>query len=78
MTKPTSAEAASSAPSSERSLPVRRLEAFLPGDGLEGAANHWNGQTWRWAEYDATLRTQDDTDRESGEAVDGGDGSCPH
>lgn len=39
------------------SLPVRRLEAFLPGEGMGGAANHWNGQTWRWAEYDPILRT---------------------
>ena len=42
----------------EESLPVRRLESFLPGDGLGGAANHWNGQTWRWAEYDPILRTR--------------------
>jgi len=33
------------------------MEAFLPGDGMGGAANHWNGQTWRWAEYDPALRT---------------------
>ena len=42
----------------EASLPVRRLQAFLPGEGLGGAADHWNGQTWRWAEYDPTLRTR--------------------
>lgn len=24
---------------------------------MGGAANHWNGQTWRWAEYDPILRT---------------------
>jgi gluconate 2-dehydrogenase alpha chain len=42
----------------EDALPVRRLEAFLPGDGMGGAANHWNGQTWRWAEYDPQLRTR--------------------
>jgi gluconate 2-dehydrogenase alpha chain len=29
----------------EASLPVRRMEAFLPGEGMGGAANHWNGQT---------------------------------
>ncbi len=39
------------------SLPVRWMEAFLPGEGMGGAANHWNGHTWRWAEYDPTLRT---------------------
>lgn len=42
---------------SETALPIRRLEAFLPGEGMGGAANHWNGQTWRWAEYDPILRT---------------------
>jgi len=42
----------------ETALPVRRMEAFLPGEGMGGAANHWNGQTWRWAEYDPTLRTR--------------------
>ena len=42
----------------EEALPVRRMEAFLPGEGLGGAANHWNGQTWRWAEYDPALRTR--------------------
>ena len=41
----------------EEALPVRRMEAFLPGEGMGGAANHWNGQTWRWAEYDPILRT---------------------
>ena len=41
----------------EEALPVRRMAAFLPGDGMGGAANHWNGQTWRWAEYDPILRT---------------------
>ncbi|HET7772841.1 MAG TPA: GMC family oxidoreductase [Burkholderiaceae bacterium] len=38
-------------------LPARSLQAFLPGNGLGGAANHWNGQTWRWSEYDPILRT---------------------
>jgi gluconate 2-dehydrogenase alpha chain len=42
----------------EEALPIRRLEAFLPGEGKGGAANHWNGQTWRWAEYDPVLRTR--------------------
>lgn len=40
------------------SLPVRRMEAFLPGEGRGGAANHWTGITWRWAEYDPALRTR--------------------
>jgi gluconate 2-dehydrogenase alpha chain len=42
----------------EQSLPVRWMEAFLPGEGVGGAANHWNGHTWRWSEYDMTLRTR--------------------
>jgi len=43
--------------SNETALPARSLEAFIPGDGVGGAANHWNGQSWRWAEYDPILRT---------------------
>lgn len=42
---------------SDASLPVRWMEAFLPGEGMGGAASHWNGHTWRWAGYDPTLRT---------------------
>jgi gluconate 2-dehydrogenase alpha chain len=44
--------------SNERALPARQLEAFIPGDGVGGAANHWNGLSWRWAEYDPILRTR--------------------
>lgn len=32
----------------ETSLPMRRLGAFLPGEGVGGAAVHWNGYVWRW------------------------------
>lgn len=39
-------------------LPIRTLEAFLPGEGIGGAGNHWNGQCFRWAEYDPQLRTR--------------------
>src|SRR5262249_21999346 len=46
---------------SEEALPIRRLAAFLPGEGIGGAANHWNGQTWRWAEYDPIMRTRLET-----------------
>ena len=45
----------------EEALPVRWMEAFLPGEGVGGAANHWNGQTWRWAEYDPMLRSRHET-----------------
>lgn len=42
----------------EVALPVRWMEAFLPGEGLGGGASHWNGHTWRWSEYDPRLRTR--------------------
>jgi gluconate 2-dehydrogenase alpha chain len=42
----------------EQSLPIRWMEAFLPGQGVGGAANHWNGNTWRWSDYDPNLRTR--------------------
>ena len=29
-------------------LPMRRLGAFLPGEGVGGAGVHWNGVYWRW------------------------------
>jgi len=45
----------------EQSLPIRRMEAFLPGEGMGGAANHWNGDLWRWAEYDPMLKTRLET-----------------
>jgi gluconate 2-dehydrogenase alpha chain len=32
----------------DRALPMRRLGAFLPGEGVGGAAVHWNGMSWRW------------------------------
>jgi gluconate 2-dehydrogenase alpha chain len=42
----------------EESLPIRWMEAFLPGEGVGGAASHWNGCAWRWSEYDPTLRSR--------------------
>ena len=41
----------------QTALPVRWMESFLPGQGLGGAGNHWNGHLWRWAEYDPQLRS---------------------
>jgi gluconate 2-dehydrogenase alpha chain len=38
--------------------PMRRLSAFLPGSGVGGAGNHWNGQAWRWTEYNTSLRSR--------------------
>lgn len=43
---------------SDPSYPIRWMSAFLPGEGMGGAANHWNGQSWRWAEYDPAIRTR--------------------
>jgi gluconate 2-dehydrogenase alpha chain len=45
----------------EESLPVRSMEAFLPGEGVGGAASHWNGHLWRWSEYDPTLRSHSES-----------------
>jgi choline dehydrogenase-like flavoprotein len=45
----------------DEALPARRLGAFLPGEGMGGAGNHWNGYTWRWSEYDPTLCTRFET-----------------
>jgi gluconate 2-dehydrogenase alpha chain len=42
---------------SETALPARALQAFFVGDGMGGAANHWNGQSWRWSQYDPVLCT---------------------
>lgn len=42
----------------QTALPMRSPESFLPGTGLGGAANHWNGQTWRFAESDSELRSR--------------------
>ena len=47
--------------SAETALPVRWMEAFLPGEGLGGAANHWNGHTWRWSEYEPQIRSRVET-----------------
>lgn len=43
------------------SWPIRWMSAFLPGEGLGGAASHWNGHCWRWAPYDPVLRTHLET-----------------
>jgi len=43
---------------SEAARPMRRLTAFLPGTGVGGAGSHWNGQVWRWADYNMALRTR--------------------
>ena len=45
----------------ESALPARWMEAFLPGEGMGGAANHWNGHTWRWSEYDPQIKSRNVT-----------------
>src|SRR5258708_14283783 len=42
----------------DESMPVRWMEAFLPGDGRGGADNPAKGPPFRWSEYDAHLRTR--------------------
>src|SRR5882762_11122221 len=41
----------------ETALPIRRLGSFLPGTGLGGAGEHWNGVTWRLQHSDHALRS---------------------
>jgi gluconate 2-dehydrogenase alpha chain len=41
----------------EQALPMRRLGAFLPGNGLGGAGAHWNGLHWRFLPSDLALRS---------------------
>jgi gluconate 2-dehydrogenase alpha chain len=43
--------------SDETALPIRRLQGFLPGTGVGGAAVHWNGQTYRFQDSDFRMRT---------------------
>ena len=43
---------------SETALPIRRLGSFLPGTGLGGAGEHWNGVTWRLLPSDHLLRSR--------------------
>lgn len=40
-----------------QALPMRRLGSFLLGDGLGGAAIHWNGLNFRFSPYDFQLKT---------------------
>ncbi|OWT54781.1 GMC family oxidoreductase [Candidimonas nitroreducens] len=41
----------------QEALPMRRLGSFLPGQGLGGAGDHWNGHTWRWTDHDLKVRS---------------------
>src|SRR6202167_6829152 len=42
----------------DESLPIRWMEAFLPGEGVGGAASHWNGCLGRWSEHHPPLRSR--------------------
>jgi gluconate 2-dehydrogenase alpha chain len=44
----------------ETALPMRRLGAFLPGEGLGGAGVHWNGQHWRFLPTDFEIRSHNE------------------
>ena len=42
----------------ETALPMRQLGSFLPGEGVGGAAVHWNGVTWRFLPWDFETRSR--------------------
>ncbi|HZZ94076.1 MAG TPA: GMC family oxidoreductase [Usitatibacter sp.] len=42
---------------SETALPIRRLQGFLPGTGVGGSMVHWNGQTYRFPDFELRMRT---------------------
>ena len=42
----------------QTALPMRRLGSFLPGEGVGGAAVHWNGMTWRFLPWDFETRSR--------------------
>jgi gluconate 2-dehydrogenase alpha chain len=41
----------------DRAVPVRQYGSFLPGSGVGGAGEHWNGASWRFLPSLFTLRT---------------------
>ncbi len=41
----------------ERAAPVRQYGSFLPGSGVGGAGEHWNGAAWRFLPDQFILRT---------------------
>ncbi len=42
---------------SEQALPVRRIGAFLPGEGVGGSGIHWGGLHWRFLPADFRIRS---------------------
>lgn len=43
--------------SRDRAAPVRQYGSFLPGSGVGGAGEHWNGAAWRFLPDQFILRT---------------------
>jgi gluconate 2-dehydrogenase alpha chain len=41
----------------ERALPIRRVSAFLPGEGVGGAGTHWGCMQWRNLPTDFRIRS---------------------
>src|SRR5580658_5041612 len=41
----------------ERALPIRRIGAFLPGEGVGGTGIHWGALHWRYLPSDFRLRS---------------------
>jgi gluconate 2-dehydrogenase alpha chain len=41
----------------EQALPVRRIGAFLPGEGVGGSGIHWGGLHWRFLASDFRIRS---------------------
>jgi gluconate 2-dehydrogenase alpha chain len=44
--------------SSQTALPMRRLGAFLPGEGVGGSGMHWGGLHWRYLPTDFAMRSR--------------------
>ena len=42
----------------DTALPMRQMGSFLPGEGVGGAAVHWNGVTWRFLPWDFETRSR--------------------
>jgi gluconate 2-dehydrogenase alpha chain len=42
----------------EQGLPIRRIGAFLPGEGVGGSGIHWGGLHWRFLPKDFRIRSE--------------------
>ena len=50
-------------------VPVRQYGSFLPGSGVGGAGEHWNGAAWRFLPDVFTLRSDTSTQKARGGEV---------